>query len=321
VSRVVVLGTTSEDPPPGIDVVAEVVELAYANTVGELLAALPGADVLFAWRARSGLLEPAWEHAGDLKWIQAGSAGVEDLLFPGLVGSYVVLTNARGVFDEAVAEYVVGLLLAFAKGLPATLERQRRREWRGRDSERLAGKRLLVVGVGSVGRTIGRTCKGLGMTVRGVGSTARGRDDLFGAVFGSDELADACSWADVVVNALPSTPGTQHLFDESVFAAMRPEARFVNVGRGTTVDEPALVRALREGRLAGAALDVFEEEPLPEDSPLWDLPNVIVSPHMSANFAGWRETVVELFVENLDRYLTGRSLKNVVDKDRGYVPA
>lgn len=320
-SRVLVLGTTRDEPPPGIDVVAEVVDLAYANSVGEAAAALSGTDVLLAWRARSGLLEPVWEHAGDLKWIQSGSAGVEDLLFPGLVESYVVLTNARGVFDEAMAEYVAGLLLAVAKGLPATLEQQGRREWRGRDTEPLSGKRLLVVGTGSIGRAIGRTCKSLGMTVRGVASTARVGDALFGAIFGADELTDACAWADVVVDALPSTPSTRHLFDESVFAAMRPTTRFVNVGRGATVDEPALVAALQDGRLAGAALDVFEEEPLSRESPLWDLPNVIVSPHMSANVAGWREAVVELFVENLDRYLTGRSLKNVVDKERGYVPA
>ncbi len=314
------MGATREDPPPGIAVLEGALELSFADSVPELEAVLPGADVLLAWRPRSRLLEPAWEHAGDLKWIQSGSAGVEDLLFPALVESFVVLTNARGVFDDAIAEYVLGLLLLFAKGLPATLERQRSREWWGRDTERVAGKRMLVVGVGSIGRAVGRVSKALGMTVRGVGSTARGSDDVFGLVFGPDELADACAWADVVVDALPATRGTRHLFDEAVFDAMQPSARFVNVGRGTTVDEDALVRALESGRLAAAALDVFEEEPLPADHRLWSLPNVIVSPHMSANFAGWREAVVEVFLENLDRYLTGRSLNNVVDKERGYVP-
>jgi phosphoglycerate dehydrogenase-like enzyme len=319
--RLIVMGATADRPPPGVGVVGEAVDVSFADTVPELAAALPGAEVLFAWRPRSGLLEPAWEHAGDLKWVQSGSAGVEDLLFAGLVDSHVVLTNSRGVFDDAMAEYVLGLLLLFAKGFPGVLDRQRRREWRARDSERLAGKRVLVVGVGSVGRAIGRTCSRAGMTVRGVGTTARGRDDVFGVVFGTDELSDACSWADVVVNALPSTPTTHHLFDESVFAAMEPSTRFVNVGRGGTVDELALIHALQEDRLAGAALDVFEQEPLPEDSPLWDMPNVIVSPHMSSDFAGWRESTVELFLENLERYLTGRPLRNVVDKRRGYVPA
>jgi phosphoglycerate dehydrogenase-like enzyme len=318
--RVVVMGATAETAPPGVDIVADVADLVFADSVEELAAALPGADVLFAWRPRSRLLEPAWEHAGALRWIQSASAGVEDLLFPGLVESYVVLTNARGVFDESIAEYVVGLLLLFAKGFPAVVDRQRRREWRPHDTERLAGRRLLVVGVGSIGRAVGRGCSRLGMTVRGVGTTARFGDEVFGTVLGADELADACAWADVVVNVVPSTSATHHLFDEEVFAAMRPSTRFVNVGRGGTVDQDALTRALVDGRLAGAGLDVFEEEPLPPDSPLWDLPNVIVSPHMAAGSAGWREAVVELFVENLERYLTGRPLENVVDKERGYVP-
>ncbi|HSJ50482.1 MAG TPA: D-2-hydroxyacid dehydrogenase [Actinomycetota bacterium] len=319
--RVVVMGASADTAPPGVSIVAEVVELAFADSREELTATLPGADVLFAWRPRSGLLEPAWEQAGDLRWIQSASAGVEDLLFPGLVESEVVLTNARGVFDDAMAEYVAGLLLLMAKGLPRVLERQARREWRHHDAEMLAGRKVLVVGVGSIGRAVGRTLRNLGMTVRGVGTTARGGDDVFRAIQGIDELADACAWADVVVNVLPATAATMHAFDAAIFHAMGPTTRFVNVGRGSTVDEEALVDALREGRIAAAALDVFQREPLPSESPLWGLPNVIVSPHMSADFAAWREALVELFVENLERYLTGRPLKNVVDKRRGYVPS
>jgi phosphoglycerate dehydrogenase-like enzyme len=319
--RVVVMGSTADTAPPGVGIVAEVAELAFADTVEDMVTALPGADVTFAWRPRAGLLEPAWEHAKELRWIQSASAGVEDLLFPALVESDVVLTNARGVFDGAMAEYVAGLLLLMAKGLPRVLERQTRKEWRDHDAEMLAGQRVLVVGVGSIGRAIARTCRDFGMTVRGVGTTARGGDDVFRAILGVDELADACAWADVVVNVLPGVPATTHTFDAAIFEAMGPSTRFVNVGRGSTVDEEALVDALRGGKLAAAALDVFEREPLPTESPLWELSNVIVSPHMSADFAGWREALVELFVENLERYLTGRPLKNVVDKRRGYVPS
>jgi len=185
----------------------------------------------------------------------------------------------------------------------------------------LADGRVLVVGAGPIGQAIGRSCRGLGMRVRGVARTARPREGEFEAILGIDELVDAVRWADFVVDALPATPETRHAFGEEAFAAMSPSTRFVNVGRGSTVDEEALVRALREGRLAGAALDVFEEEPLPASSPLWSMSNVVVSPHMSGDFAGWREAVVELFVENLERYLTGRPLRNVVDKRRGYVPS
>lgn len=315
------MGATAEEPPPGIGVIADVVDVAFADSERELAEALPGSDVVFAWRPRSGLLQPVWANATDVRWIQSASAGVDGLLFPELVESHVVVTNSRGVFDVAIAEYVLGLILMFAKGLPGVLERQRRKQWMHHDTETLTGKRVLVAGVGSIGRAVGRVCGELGMVVRGVGSTARGRDEVFRVVFGPDELADACSWADYVVNVLPGTEQTRHLFDGKVFAAMRPSARFVNVGRGSTVDEAALVHALREGALGGAALDVFEDEPLPDDSPLWNLPNVIVSPHMSGDFAGWREALVELFVENLERYVTGRPLKNVVDKERGYVPS
>ncbi|HEX6230356.1 MAG TPA: D-2-hydroxyacid dehydrogenase [Actinomycetota bacterium] len=313
------MGATPERPPPGIEAIAEVVDLVSAAAEDELDEALPGADVLFAWRPRRELLEPVWSRATELRWIQSASAGVDGLLFPELVDSDVVLTNARGVFDTAIAEYTLGLLLIFAKGFSNVLDRQRRREWRHGDTELLAGKRVLVVGAGPVGHAIGRAAKGLRMVAHAVARTARPGNEVFRVIHGTDELADACGWADYVVNALPLTPETDRLFDEAVFTAMRPTARFVNVGRGGTVDEAALARAIEDGRLAGAALDVFEREPLPPESDLWTLPNVIVSPHTSGNFAGWREALVELFVENLERYLTGRPLRNVVDKHRGYV--
>ena len=319
--RVLVVGATEESPPPGLGRVATVVDVTYADDADAVAARLEGTDVVFAWRPRSGLLEPAWDRAGDVTWIQSASAGVDGLLFPALVESHVVVTNARGVFDEPIAEYVLALLLAFAKGFLGMLERQREHRWEHRDTETLSGRHLLVAGVGSIGRAIGRRCADQGMVVRGVGSSSRGGDEVFRGVYGPDELAAAAAWADDVVNVLPNTSATRHLFDAEVFAAMRPHARFLNVGRGSTVDEPALIAALTEGRIAGAALDVFAEEPLPETSPLWDLPNVIVSPHMSGDFAGWREALVELFVDNLRRYLGGEPLRNVVDKERGYVPS
>ena len=320
-SRVVVMGATLDDPPPGIGVIADAVDLAFADEVAALAAALPGSDVLFAWRPRGAMLSEAWGHAGDLAWIQSASAGVDALLFPELVRSHVVVTNARGVFDDAIAEYVVGVILLFAKGLAGVLEGQQRREWRHRETERLEHKRVLVAGTGPIGRAIARSCAAMGMQVRGVARTARPRDDEFGRVFAAEDLAETIGWADYVVNALPATAETLRVFDAEVFAAMSPGARFINVGRGSTVDEAALIRALEQGRVGGAALDVFEEEPLPAESPLWAMANVVVSPHMAGDFAGWRESAVELFVANLERYLTGKPLRNVVDKERGYVPS
>ena len=320
-ARVAVMGATADDPPPGIGAIADTVELAFADDVPSLLDALEGAGVLFAWRPRSAMLSQAWERAGGLRWIQSASAGVDNILFPELAESHVVLTNARGVYEDAIAEYVLGLMLVFSKGLGVVLDRQRRRQWQHRETERLERKRVLVVGVGPIGRAIARTCSAVRMSVRGVGRSARPATEALAEIVSVEQLTDAVSSADYVVNALPSTDETYHVFDHAVFEAMNPWTRFVNVGRGRTVDEPALIRALESGGIGGAALDVFEEEPLPDESPLWTMPNVIVSPHMAGDAAGWREGVVELFVRNLERYLTGRPLLNVVDKLRGYVPS
>jgi len=315
---VLVLGATAEEPPPGIAAARDAVEVRYAEAAEEAARAIRGVEAVFAWRASRELLEPAWPNADRLHWIQTASAGVDALLFPALADSDVTLTNARGIFDDAIAEWVIGMLVLFAKNVLGVLERQHRHDWRHELTEPLAGKRVLVAGVGGIGRAIARNALALGMQIRGVGRTARAGDDVFGVVLGIDELLDAVGWADYVVDALPGTPATRHAFDARLFRAMRPRARFLNVGRGSTVDEEALVDSLRSGALSGAALDVFEREPLAADSPLWDMPNVVVFPHMSGDYAGWRESVVELFLENLLRFVRGEPLRNVVDKRFGY---
>ncbi len=318
--RVVVMGGDARRPP-GIEAALDRADLAFADTVRAMAEALEGAEVVLAWRADGDLLRSAWTHAGSLRWVQSIAAGVDRLLFPALVEADVVVTNARGVFEDAMAEYVLGLLLAFAKDLPGTLAWQRERRWEHRETERLAGARLLVVGLGPIGRAVARLARAVGMEVEGVASAPRPGDGVVARVGGPEELPRLLAGADYVVNALPLTARTRGLFDAAAFAAMKPSARFVNVGRGGTVDEEALAAALREGRLAGAALDVVQTEPLPPESPLWDVPGLLLSPHMSGDAVGWKERVVALFLDNLDRYVSGRPLRNVVDKRRGYVPS
>ena len=315
--RVVVLGGIA-DPPPGFDIIGSAADAVAADTPEELAGAIGGADVVFAWRPDGAPLASAWGEAASLRWIQTASDGVDRVLFPELVESDVVVTNAAGVYDDAIAEWVLGTMLVFAKGLIGALDRQRRRDWRHHETEVLARKKVLVAGVGGIGRAVAGRCHAMGMRVRGVGRTARPGDQPFEIVSGTDELADAASWADYVVDALPATAATHAIFDRKVFAEMRPNARFINVGRGSTVDEDALIDALRDRDIGGAALDVFAEEPLPASSPLWGMTNVIVSPHMSGDFAGYRIAVVELFLENLGRYVTGEPLENVVDKRLGF---
>ena len=316
-TAVLVLGTTAEDAPPGVELVRDHVDLRFAADAAGAARELAGAQVVLAWR--SELLEPAWPNATELRWVQSPWAGVESLLFRALVESEVVVTNARGVFDAAVAEWVLASVLYFAKDLGGVAARQRERRWEPREVELVSGRRLLVVGPGSIGRQVARAARSLGMQVRAVGRRARTGDPVFGSVIGIDDLHDALAWADVVVNVLPGTRATQHVFDGAAFAAMRPGTRFVNVGRGSAVDEAALEAALRDGTVGAAALDVTEVEPLPTTSPLWRLPNVLLSPHSGAAFGGWREAVVERFIENLDRFLRGAPLRGVVDKRAGFV--
>ncbi|MEV4006221.1 D-2-hydroxyacid dehydrogenase [Actinomadura sp. NPDC049753] len=285
----------------------------------ELAAALPGADVLFMWDFLSDALAGAWPESGGPGWVHIASAGVDRLMFPGLVDSDTVVTNSRGVFDEPIAEYVLGLVLAFAKDLHTTVRLQGERRWRHRETERITGARALVVGTGPIGRAIGRRLSAAGLAVSGAGRTARDADPDLGVVHPMERLGEALAGADYVVLAAPLTPQTRGMIDAAALERMRPSARLVNVGRGGLVAEGDLVEALRAGRIAGAALDVFEDEPLPASSPLWDLPNVIVSPHMSGDVVGWRDELVRLFADNLGRYVSGRPLRNVVDKRLGYV--
>ncbi|SPT56993.1 MULTISPECIES: D-2-hydroxyacid dehydrogenase [Actinomadura] len=300
---------------------AEAERLARVRYVREteLAEALPGADVLFMWDFLSDALAGAWPASGGPGWVHIASAGVDRLMFPALIESETKVTNSRGVFDEPIAEYVLGLVLAFAKDLPGTLRLQGERRWRHRETERVTGSRALVVGTGPIGRAIGRRLSAAGLAVTGAGRTARDADPDLGLVHPMERLDEALAEADYVVLAAPLTPQTRGMIDAAALDRMRPSARLINVGRGALVAEPDLVKALRAGRIAGAALDVFEDEPLPPSSPLWDMPNVIVSPHMSGDVIGWRDELVRLFAANLGRYVSGRPLRNVVDKRLGYV--
>jgi phosphoglycerate dehydrogenase-like enzyme len=215
---------------------------------------------------------------------------------------------------------VLGLVLAFVKDLPGTLAAQADRRWRHRETQRLAGRRALVIGTGPIGRATGRLLRAAGLQVAGIGRIGRDDDPDFGTVHPFGELLERLSVADFVVAAAPLTDETEGMINARTLAAMSPSARLINVGRGGLVVTQDLVAALRGGGLAGAALDVFETEPLPAGSPLWGMPNVVISPHMSGDAVGWRPALAELFVDNFLRWRAGRPLRNVVDKRLGYVP-
>lgn len=315
---VVLAGGDMPGPPPGIEAAHPLADVRLVEADG-LAGALPGADALFVWDFLSTAVAGAWPSEAGPRWVHIASAGVDRLLFPGLDG--VTVTNSRGVFDEPIADYVLAMVLAFAKDLPTTLRHQRERRWRHRETEPVAGRTALVVGTGPIGRAIGRKLTLLGLRVSGAGRTAREDDPDLGRIAGPDGLRAALAEADYVVLAAPLTGETRGMVDADALAALKPTARLINVGRGELVVEADLVAALRSGRLAGAALDVFAAEPLPASSPLWEMDDVVVSPHMSGDVAGWRDRLVDLFLDNLRRFADGAPLRNVVDVRLGYVPS
>lgn len=318
---VAILGASREEPPPRIGPVVDSASVRFAVDAAELERVLGGADALFVWDFRSTDLRDAWHRADRLEWVHVAGAGVDAVLFPDLVESSVTVSSSRGIFDRSIAEYVLGLILLFAKDFHRSFEYQRNRKWVHRETAMLAGKRLLVVGAGPIGRMLARHARCLGMEVSAVARTARSSDEDFGRVFASEDLDKALPEADYVVIAVPLTAQTEGMFGTAQFERMKRSARLINVGRGRIVDEPALVEALREVQIAGAALDVFWEEPLPQDHPLWDMPQVVISPHMSGDFVGWLDALGELFVDNFQRWRQGDELLNVVDKEKGYAPS
>ncbi|MFF6787385.1 NAD(P)-dependent oxidoreductase [Streptomyces sp. NPDC012510] len=308
--------------PPATGLIERLADTVYA-TEEELPYLLPGADALMAWVTITPAIRESWPDNPEKapRWVHASSAGVDSFLFPALVDDPgVTLTNARGVYDQPTAEYVLGLILALAKDFPGTWEHQQRREWRPRPSDSIAGRTALIWGTGPIGRAIARLLRAVGMRVCGAGRTARTDDPDFGTLHGPDGLRSALAEADYVVLAAPLTKTTRGMVDASVLAAMKPGARLINVGRGGLVDEPALIDHLASGRLAGAALDVFDQEPLPPRSPLWDMPGVMISPHTAGETTSERNALIEVFLDNLTRHIEGHPLRNVVDKRRGYVP-
>ena len=313
-----VQGVKHIDDVPRLAELADQAEIRCASSVADLQAMLPGAEVMLGWNFRAASLREAWAAVDSLRWIHWAGAGVDAAMFNELIDSDIQFTNARGVFDQPMAEWVLGMIIAFAKGFPETLACQARAEWQHRLSEKVAGKRALIVGVGSIGRAVGRLLRAVGMEVEAVGRGARDGDRDFGHIFASDELKVRLPRADYVVLITPLTEQTRDLFGAAEFSAMKAQARFINIGRGALVVEDALLSALQEGQIAGAALDVFINEPLASESPFWTAPNCLVSPHMSGDYAEFETTMAEQFIENWRHYVAGESLFNLVDKRLGF---
>jgi len=260
------------------------------------------------------LIRPLLPELTALRWLQATYAGVETLTGPGLRRDYL-LTNARGAFGDLMAEYVMGYLIMHERLGWQRFLAQREHRWDATWPGRVRGKTMGLVGVGSIGAEIARAAKCFGLRTLGYTRASEGCAAIDGYFHGGD-LAAMATQCDYLVCSLPNTDASRGLVDAAVLAALPPHAVLVNVGRGSTVDEGALVAALQGGRLAGAVLDVFATEPLPQESPLWSLPNVLVTSHTSA--LSYPEDIAPIFADNYRRFVAGETLRHVVDFEQGY---
>lgn len=304
-------------PVRGLEEVARDADLLVTDADG-LAEAMGRADALLMWDFFSDTAA-ALLAAGvppRLRWIHVAASGVDGILSPAVVDADVQVTNAAGVFERPIAEYVLACVTAHTKQLARSAHRQSRREWAPRETADFTDARVVVLGAGSIGRELRRLLGAIGMNVTLVARTARATPD--GPVHAVSSLCEALADADVFVVALPLTAETRGLVSDDVLRALPPSALFVNVGRGLTVDEGALIDALHGGRLAAAALDAFAVEPLPADSPLWSDPRVFVSPHSSSRTHGWRDRLAAQFVAQYRLWRAGSSFSAAVDKKRGY---
>ena len=280
----------------------------------------PPPDALLDCWAGPTRIVAALQRAPGLRWIHARSAGLDRILVPEVVAHPALLTNGRGAFSPALAEFVLAALLFFAKDLRRLVAQQAAGVWELFDMERLEGRTVGIVGYGDIGRAVAARLGPLGVEIlamrRRPGLSAR--DPLVKEILPPEQLLGLVNRSDDVVVTLPLTPETHGLIGRDAIAAMKRTAVLVNVGRGPVVDEGALVEALEQGHLRGAALDVFETEPLPAESPLWRLPNVLLSPHCADHVPGWVDEAMRVFLRQLERFRRGEPLLDVVDKTRGY---
>jgi phosphoglycerate dehydrogenase-like enzyme len=296
---------------PGLCIarVATAEELTREIVDADVLYGFPTADLLRAGRA--------------LRWIQSPSAGVNYLQdLPELVESDIVLTNTRGAHGPSIGEHTFALLFALTRHIPESLQAQREHHWARpelyRTSKEIRGRTMGIIGYGAIGRAVAQRAKGFEMEILAVDPHPEPGAPFVAETWPMDRLPDVLAQSDVVVVSAPLTPDSHHLLDAAALARMQPDAYLIVVSRGGIVDEAALADALKSGRLAGAGIDVAEVEPLAADSPLWDAPNLVITPHTAGDSSEKERRCVEILRENLIRFAHGEALLNVVDKRRGY---
>jgi len=318
---VLVLADPTEPRLAMLEELPEETSIAVGNSAEAFVRAAPDATVIFNWSLSADLQREVFRMCPKVEWVHSRSAGLDGLLFPELVESPARLTNASGVFSPSLGEFVVAAILYFAKDLRRMIRNQAAGVWEPFDIVEVRGQTVGIVGYGDIGRAVAARVRALGMRVLAVKRhrpPAHEADPLAERIYGPEGLIEMISRSDYVVASAPLTAETLGLIGEPEFAAMKPDAVVINVGRGPVIAEAALVRALSEKRIKGAALDVFDKEPLPQGHPFYKLENVLLSPHCADHTPGWLDRTMRFFLEQFERFRKGEPLKNVVDKKLGY---
>lgn len=262
---------------------------------------------------------PNLSEAKNLKWVHSFSAGMDKVLTPELVGSNVLCSNSAGIHATPIAEHIIAFLLTFTRKLKETFEQQQQKKWQRIDElTELKDKNVLVIGLGKIGSEAARLASCFGAHVCAIDTSGKEKPSFVKELGTTEQLSAFLGKADFVVLCLPHTKDTHHFINKERLGIMQPYAVLLNIGRGGVVDEQALIEALQQKKIGGAGLDVTEKEPLPKDSPLWDMENVVITPHHSGISEKYMDRAIERFCLNLQAFLEGRPLPNLVDKKQGY---
>jgi len=292
---------------------------AVAGSLSDLIASTSAADVILHWSGPRDLLRSAFLANPNLHWVHSRSAGLDNLLFPELVESTIPLTNGTGVFSPSLGEFALAAILYFAKDFRRMLRNQEAGRWEPFDVEEIAGQTVGIVGYGDIGRAVASRVHAMGMRVLALKRHApASHDALVTQFYQPSELATMLGACDYVVVAAPLTAETRHMISDAAFAAMKRNAVVINIGRGSVIDQAALVRALDQRRIKGAGLDVFEQEPIPPGDPIYQMDNVLVSPHCADHTKDWLDRAMKFFLEQYERFSNGQPLQNIVEKRLGY---
>jgi phosphoglycerate dehydrogenase-like enzyme len=285
---------------------------AYAGAVKDPV-------VILNWSGPRKVLREVFLMCQDVRWVHSRSAGLDSTLFPELVASPVPLTNGSGVFSQSLGEFALAAILYFAKDFRRMLRNQIAGLWEQFDVEEIDGQTVGIVGYGDIGRAVAKRVRPMGMKVLATKRhPPQAADPLIDQFYKPEALSEMLAACDYVVVCLPLTTETHHMISDAQFAAMKPTAVIINVGRGPVIDQAAMVRALTAKRIKGAGLDVFEHEPLPAGDAMYRLENVLLSPHCADHTAEWLNQAMRFFLEQYRRFANGEPLENVVDKNLGY---